>query len=134
MIYLASPYTHENKSKQLERAMNAMIATGKLLELGINAYSPTVHWCVYGQSSDKAGYDHFRVHDEEMILLCERFVILELEGWQDSEGVTKEMIFAYNNRKLIESANFYDLALGRFRPQIVGSWFYKEKTNGTSEK
>jgi len=119
MIYLASPYTHEDQRIQLQRYVDVLEAKCRLLNMGINVYSPIACWHVAAEMNDLApGYKTFQKHDEEMILLCERFNILCLPGWSESVGIAEEMKFAILHGKLIEYLYIGDLRHGCYNPQL----------------
>jgi len=115
MIYLASPYTSELKTVEAFRYMYATEALANLLDFGLNAYSPIVHWHQANITHKLGGtYEAYQKHDEEMIIICDRFVILTLDGWIDSNGIAKEIRWAKLQDKLIELMDFKELKKGNY--------------------
>ena len=110
MIYLASPYTGDEE----ENYYRVMSAINLLRKSKISAFSPILYWrpLAYLHSLPKS-YEAYRIFDEEMITICDRFCILDLDGWADSQGIAKEIRWAKLNGKLIEMLNFKELRKGK---------------------
>lgn len=95
MIYLASPYTHEEPSKRQERYLAVAQATVRLTRAGLHVFSPIVHGhalsTVGRLPTDWAFWEGF---DTFMIKACTTFAVLQLPGWEASAGVQSETSFA----------------------------------------
>lgn len=95
MIYLASPYTHEDPFIMEERYLQASKALTWLLKQKKWAYSPIVH-ChelakIGGLPKDAAFWQEY---DFYMLSKSETFMILRIEGWEASKGVAAEKEYA----------------------------------------
>jgi len=95
MIYLASPYTHDDPSIREARYLKAAAETVRLAGLRHVVYSPIVHW-------HEVAKRHFLPHDasfwehqnRSMLELATTLYILTLDGWKESLGVTQETLWA----------------------------------------
>ena len=111
VAYLAAPYSYVVKSKEIglskpdyseqkekveqQRYEWITEATARLFEAGITVFSPITqtHPCAkYYGLSDK-GLDFWLEHDLRLILRCDMLIVLKLKGWDQSEGVAKEIQF-----------------------------------------
>lgn len=95
MIYLASPYSHEDPAIKQERYMKVMEATARLLQTGHFIYSPIVHCHAMAVEYDlPTGFDFWKNYDFDMIESSEQLYVLCLDGWDRSIGVLAEIEFA----------------------------------------
>ena len=95
-IYLASPYTHENKEVMVFRYKATLKSAAKLLSKGYLAFSPIVHChpiaLAYTLPRDYSFWKDYSTS----FLLCwaEAVVILCLKDWANSKGVQAEIMIA----------------------------------------
>lgn len=102
LIYLASPYTHEDKAIEAQRFQLACRACGKILNLGLAVYSPIVHWhCVRNLCQLKGSFETFVAIDTEMITRADELWILVIEGTYESKGIQAEIAIARAQSKPI---------------------------------
>lgn len=92
MIYLASPHSHPDAAVRQARYEAAVKAAAKLFVQGKFVYSPIAHThpiaiagCI------PPDFDHWRAYDRHILTLCDRIVVLKLEGWRESKGVQAEL-------------------------------------------
>ena len=104
-IYVASPYTHLDPDVMADRMLEAMRYTAYLIKKGEWAYSPIVH------CHDMAlRYDFPKSHtfwmgfDAAMICPCTEVHVLQLEGWEQSEGIRHELQFCSLIQKPVRMA------------------------------
>ena len=102
MIYLASPYSHPDSFVREHRYLHALQAVSVLLGDGRWVYSPIVH-ChelakVMGHDPD---FSFWQPYDFHMISICSEFMILRIEGWQESHGITAEKAEAERLGKMV---------------------------------
>ena len=98
MIYLASPYSHNNPSVMQARFKMAEKYTALLLQQGRVIFSPIVH-ChelakTYELPTDFAFWANYCLG---MLEKADELWVLGLDGWRHSAGVTAEIKFAENN-------------------------------------
>lgn len=95
VVYLASPYTHEDAEVVATRYRVTRAATAAMLRAGVHVYSPIVH-ChalarVHALPTD-AGF--WRAYNHAMIERCDVVAVLTIDGWRESEGVAGECAHA----------------------------------------
>lgn len=111
IAYLAAPYSYVVKSKEIgmskpdygeqkekvEQQRYEIIteATARLLESGITVISPITqtHPCAKYYGLQDKGLDFWLEHDLRLILRCDMLIVLQIGGWDKSEGVAKEIQF-----------------------------------------
>jgi hypothetical protein len=111
VAYLAAPYSFKSKSKEIglskpdnaeqkekveqERYEVITEATARLFEAGITVISPITqtHPCAKYYGLGDKGLEFWLEHDFRLILRCDMLIVLQLKGWQESTGVTKEIQF-----------------------------------------
>lgn len=97
MIYIASPYTHNDPDVRESRARAAAALAGELINSGELAYSPIAHGhAIYEEHTRRQGslefhYGAWRAHSLRMLRMCDRVEVLALPGWRESVGVTDEL-------------------------------------------
>ena len=94
MIYLASPYSHPDPGLREARFDAACRTTATLVRAGHTVFAPIVqgHPLVrYGVPSDWA---FWRPLAREYLARCDELVVLQLDGWRESEGVQQELALA----------------------------------------
>jgi len=97
IYYLASPYTHHEKSVRVERFKAANKAAAHLIERKLIVYSPIsmTHPIdeVMADEDATLGSDYWVNFDEAFMEFCTEMIILPLEGWQASSGIKRERVF-----------------------------------------
>lgn len=95
MIYLASPYSHEDPKVKVERFQQAVKAVGKLVKKGIYVFSPVVHSHPVAWHCKLPGdWEYWGVVDRKMLVCCDELWVLALPGWSKSRGVKEEIGWA----------------------------------------
>lgn len=96
MIYLASPYSHENEKIREERYWTVCYAAARLMAEGHHIFSPIAmtHGICASTGGDNFAFLHWKELDEEMIRLCDEFWILRMDGWEESKGIKAELAYA----------------------------------------
>ncbi len=94
LCYLATPYS-KHKAGIHMAFIEASVAASKLLVAGVKVYSPIAHThplAIYG-NIDPLAHDIWIPFDEAMMQACEALIVLEMDGWQESKGITHEIDF-----------------------------------------
>ena len=94
LIYLASPYSHSDGAVRRKRFQAACRVTARLIREGHNVFSPIVHshpLTAHGMGGD---WTTWQAIDHDWIRRCDEVVVLTLDGWMESVGVTGEIDFA----------------------------------------
>jgi hypothetical protein len=100
LIYLASPYSHNNPAVREHRFIQARLFTIRYLSEGFPIFSPIV----YGRDMEKALGTDFRSWqslNDAMVQAASQFWVLQLDGWQDSKGIAHELALARDLRKTV---------------------------------
>ena len=113
MIYLATPYIHEDKKVCEARALAVTKAAAHFMDKGEVIYSPITHGHAIHPYMDQAAGDHkfwlnqcyFYVTNSTAIY------VLGTEGWSVSKGVRWEVetAFAFNIPVFLVDAETYEL-------------------------
>lgn len=91
MIYLASPYSHPDAGVREQRYRDACCAVVQLLRAGESVFSPVVHshaLVAFGLPTDWSFWER---NDWEHLARCDELVVLMLDGWELSVGVSAEV-------------------------------------------
>ena len=94
MIYLASPYSHPNSAVREARFQAACRAAAELIRSGQQVYSPIAHShpiAAYGLPTD---WSYWEADARAHLKTSTEVVVLTLDGWQTSAGVTAELRIA----------------------------------------
>lgn len=95
LIYLASPYSHEEAHIRLERYIRACIVAGRLITEGHDIFCPVAHSHQMSYSAH-VRYDDpcwYRL-DNAILAKCDELWILMLDGWKESKGIAAELAIA----------------------------------------
>ena len=99
LIYVASPYYHDNHYIMEERWEITSKACYIMLQAGFHIISPIMHW----HPTKKLGLQYGQVDDKlvalnvKLLNCCNEIVVLTLNGWKESLGVTAEIEYARTN-------------------------------------
>ena len=94
VAYLATPYSHSDHNIQRIRFLQVTWMASELLRQNIYTYSPITHniamnaMGIFGDFKDWMSFDH------SMLERCDRLLVLQLQGWEDSKGVAAEIACA----------------------------------------
>lgn len=95
LIYLASPYTHDDPWVRQERYERALDALTYLLRQDKFVYSPIVHsHHADGRLRGTKDHDFWMRQAIEMLHRCDAMTVLMLDGWKLSKGVAEEIVVA----------------------------------------
>jgi hypothetical protein len=94
MIYLLSPYSHDDSAVREHRYHEACRAVVHLLRHGFMVFSPVVHshpLVAFGLPSDWTFWERA---DREHLTRCDEVLVLTLDGWEQSIGLAAEIEIA----------------------------------------
>ncbi len=95
LIYLSSPYSHEDEKIRKLRYDIACETTADLLTLGFLVYSPILHSAPLAESySLPRIWNFWERIDREMLSRCQEVLVVTVDGWRESEGVQAEIEMA----------------------------------------
>jgi Domain of unknown function (DUF1937) len=102
MIYLASPYSHPNLRERAVRFDAACRAAAGLIRTGQPVFAPVVqgHALIgYGIPSDWTFWEPLA---RQYLARCDQVLVLQLDGWRESEGVQAELELAAELGKRVD--------------------------------
>ena len=111
MIYMASPYSKYPDGRRWA-AHDAAFATVALWRKGLAAYSPVVHGHALTEATGELqpdDQDWWFQTNEPMMAKADALVVAMLDGWDQSEGISREVnyfqqegkpIFYYTKKEL----------------------------------
>jgi hypothetical protein len=94
LIYLASPYSHDDPAVRKSRYEAACKATAYLIKQGHNVYSPIVYshqLTEYGLGTE---WETWSELDKAILRNATHLWVLQLEGWESSHGIQAELQLA----------------------------------------
>lgn len=95
MIYVASPFTHDDPVVMTKRYLAALAYTCELLRESRCVFSPIVYTHdMFIQYNLPAHYHFWKEHNNGMLRRAERMHVLKLDGWMESKGVNYEIDIA----------------------------------------
>ena len=99
LIYLASPYQHEDRNIMIDRFETVRAITAQLIseQDHVIPYSPIVYTHDLSDYVD-ADFD-WRDWDIHILEKCDVMVVLMMDGWKESKGVQKEIAYCEKVKK-----------------------------------
>ena len=97
LVYLASPYTHENPDILIQRFHEAVDCCGWLMNNVKNTcfYSPIAHTHPIALRCQlPIFWEFWKQFDECMLSRCSEIWVLKIDGWDKSTGVKAELEIA----------------------------------------
>lgn len=109
MIYLASPYSHEDSKIREQRFLDVCKAAAFFMGKGISIFSPIAHTHPIAMAGDlPKGWDFWNKCDRWFIEHCDNVYVLMLDGWEESKGVQAEIAIAHQSNKCISYWNLIE--------------------------
>ena len=107
LIYLATPYSHDNPRVMEARFEAACHVAGKLMANGELIFSPIAHTHPIAVRCDlPRGWDFWHKYDLEMLKACEKLLVVKMPGWDSSKGIAGEIAIAKQLGKPVEFMEF----------------------------
>ena len=95
LIYLACPYSHSNEDIKIKRFESVNKIAAKLMGEGKYIFSPISHTHPIAVSGKlPTGWEFWDKYDRIMLSKCQKMIVLKLDGWKESIGVTAEIKIA----------------------------------------
>ncbi len=94
LCYLATPYSKYEQGIHMA-FVEASIFAARLLQKGVNVYSPIAHThplAIYG-NIDPLDHSIWLNFDNTMLHLSEALIVVEMKGWEDSKGINYEVAY-----------------------------------------
>ena len=91
LIYLAQPYSHENKDVRIWRYEKALKAVAAGMKWHVYFISPIIQSHLVAETFDlSTDFEYWKIMDEAILSRCDEMWILNLPGWYKSVGVKEE--------------------------------------------
>lgn len=94
MIYLASPYTHDDPAIMKERYEGVCRVAARLMKQGHYVYSPIAHSHGIAQYGLPLGWEYWERISYAFLNLCKEIWVVTMPGWRHSIGVLAEIAHA----------------------------------------
>jgi hypothetical protein len=95
LIYLATPYSHENKKVKQERFDKVNRYAAELMNAGKFVFSPISHAHVIAIDHDLPGdWEYWEHHCRLMLRNCSKVIVYCQDGWKESVGIKHEVELA----------------------------------------
>lgn len=96
LTYLCSPYSNPNPIIREVRFQKVCKIASDLMRGGMFIYSPiAAHTHPIALAGDlPIGFDFWEQYDRTMISMCFLLLVVKMEGWEQSKGVTAEIKIA----------------------------------------
>ncbi|MGL6196590.1 MAG: DUF1937 family protein [Thermoguttaceae bacterium] len=111
MLYISSPFTHENDATQKRRFEIAARASARLMAAGIPVIPPLSIMLAAEEQGLIMSHAGFLKLDLQILRRCDEMVILALPEWQKSIGVKQEIFEALKLKKPITVVEENDIEL-----------------------
>lgn len=113
MKYLAGPYGSVHSHIKERRYNQLTFVAAQLMKRGEVIFSPITHCHYLAQEHASFEGPDFWLHQDLAILRrCDTLIVLRLEGWEQSEGLRREIEFATEHNIPVEY-----ITLGEFSGQ-----------------
>lgn len=106
LVYLASPYSKYPQGRIAAFEKVCKKAAELMLE-GFNIFCPIAHSHpieLIGMTTMKSG-DFWLKQDFAVLGVCSKMFVYKMEGWEESDGVTREIAFAKEHGIPVEYLN-----------------------------
>jgi hypothetical protein len=105
VVYLACPYTDPDPAVRKTRFEVATVVAADLIRAGRIVYSPITMThpidIVLAGEANTLGSDYWVAFDEAFMEMCSEMVVIQLEGWQRSSGIRREIEYFTERKKPI---------------------------------
>ncbi len=108
MIYIASPYTHDDHIVVAARYKATQEYVARLFKEKVWAFSPIVHCHALAQEFElPTDANYWKEYNLHMLVRADALHVLELDDWKESEGVHNEVFFwnAFKHEAIITLAH-----------------------------
>lgn len=92
LIYMATPYSHNDRCVRLDRYSAACRVAADLIQKGHLVFSPIAHsHPITMRGGLPLGFDYWKAFDLHMLRLCDKVIVVKMTGWKESIGVQAEI-------------------------------------------
>lgn len=95
LVYLAVPYNHEDPEVREYRFKAVNKAACRLMQEGHIVFSPITHGHPIAKEGDlPVDWEYWQNHCMAFLTVSHKFIVLRLDGWEQSKGVQGELKIA----------------------------------------
>ena len=94
LIYLASPYSHDNPRIREQRFNEVCKAAAVLMQQGLFVFSPIAHSHPIAQYGLPTNFEYWQKYNDAWMECCSKLFILTIGGWTTSKGIAGEILMA----------------------------------------
>jgi hypothetical protein len=95
LIYLAVPYSHQDAGVRHSRFEAVNKVAADLMRKGLHIFSPISHTHPIALAGElPLGWEFWEAFDRAYLTHCHKIIVLKLDGWKESKGVTAELKIA----------------------------------------
>jgi len=116
--YLACPYSHQDPAIRIMRHQLVNKVAFEFHKRGKLVYSPLTDNIPLIHLGDKENsWEDWSVFDKEMLSRCDELIVLKIQGWEISKGVSGEIAFAEQLHlpiEIIDPMAYFNLNIDEF--------------------
>ena len=95
LIYLATPYNHENSEIRYLRFTWACEVAAHFMRQGVHLFCPIAHTHPIAEAGSlPSGWEYWAAYDRVMLFACQELWVVEMPGWDISKGIAGEIKIA----------------------------------------
>jgi len=95
LVYLACPYSHDDYAIRVKRFNAVCRAAARLIREGEPmVFSPISHSHPISEHGLPTNWEFWEPCDRAYLSCCHKLIVLKLDGWRESRGVTAEIEIA----------------------------------------
>lgn len=95
LVYLACPYSDKSSYVREDRFRAVNKFAAKLMGQGIHVFSSISHSHPIAEAGDlPLGWEFWKDYDTAILSACSKMIVLMLDGWTESKGVSAEIVLA----------------------------------------
>jgi len=95
IVYLAAPYSHKDPAIKQSRFEQINKVAAKLMSEGVILFSPISHTHPIALAGSLPGnWEFWATYDRAILENCKKIIVLKLDGWKESTGVSAEIDIA----------------------------------------
>lgn len=133
LIYLATPYSHDDRTIRAKRFMTACELTAALFKAGYMCFSPIAHTHPISEIGElPSGFEFWHDYDRLMIARCDVLLIVDMPGSSDSKGIKAETLIAQQLKKPVIYATEDEIRENKWAYKLQDSFLFKQLQNSTS--
>lgn len=127
LIYLATPYSHPERTKRAKRFMTACELSAALFTSGWMVFSPIAHTHPISEIGGLPGhYEFWQIYDRLMIQRCDILLVVDMPGSSDSKGILAETKIAQELKKPIIYATEGEIMKNEWAHKLDESFLFNQ--------